>query len=115
VIACALVLLVLQRERRTVCARLRDCALSGLHRADWRRLHGRRYFALPLLASALLLALLLREQLGAEGATAYLPAAVMAAAGLLLTVHPTLGANVEYGLAIMPFPKAPWDERGVWR
>jgi len=28
-------------------------------------------------------------------------------------VHPTLGANVEYGLAINAISKAPWDERGV--
>jgi arabinofuranosyltransferase len=37
----------------------------------------------------------------------------MTAAGLLLTLHPTLAANVEYGLAINSISKAPWDERGV--
>jgi len=113
VIACALVLLVLQRERRLyplgfgiVLYLVYIVRIGGDFMAG-------RYFALPLLASALLLALLLREQLAQKSATAYLPAAVLTAAGLLLTVHPTLGANVEYGLAIGAISKAPWDERGV--
>jgi len=113
VIACALVLLVLQRERRLYALGFGIVLyLVYVVRIGGDFMAG-RYFALPLLASALLLAFLLREQLVPKAATAYLPAALLTAVGLLLTVHPTLGANVEYGLAINAISKAPWDERGV--
>jgi len=113
VIACALGLLVLQRERRLYALGFGIVLyLVYIVRIGGDFMAG-RYFTLPLLASALLLAFLLREQWLPKGATAYLPAAVMTAAGLLLTPHPTLGANVDYNLAISAISKAPWDERGV--
>jgi hypothetical protein len=61
----------------------------------------------------LLLAHLLREKLARLGAIAYLPAAVVLAAGLILTPHPTLGGNWEYTLPTNPISKNLWDERGI--
>jgi arabinofuranosyltransferase len=111
--ACALVLFAIQRERRLYA--LAFGILFYLAYIVWigGDFMAGRFFALPLLASAQLLAHLLRERLARQDAVAYLPAAVVMAVGLLLTPHPTLGGNVEYTLPTNPISKNPWDERGV--
>jgi arabinofuranosyltransferase len=113
VIAGALVLLLVQRERRLYPLGLGIVLyLAYVVRIGGDFMAG-RFFTLPLLASALLLALLVREHLARKGAAVYLPAAVTIAAGLLLTSHPTLGAQVDYAPATNSFSKNVWDERGV--
>jgi arabinofuranosyltransferase len=113
VIAGALVLLLVQRERRLYPLGLGIVLyLAYVVRIGGDFMAG-RFFTLPLLASALLLALLLREYLARKGAAVYLPAAATIAAGLLLTSHPTLGAQVDYALVTNSFSKNVWDERGV--
>ena len=112
-IACALVLLALKRERQL------DAPVIGLllYLAYIVWIGGDfmagRFFSLPLLTAALLLAHLLREKLARLGAIAYLPAAVVLAAGLILTPHPTLGGNWEYTLPTNPISKNLCDERGI--
>jgi arabinofuranosyltransferase len=112
-IACALVLLALKRERQLDAPALG--LLLYLAYIVWigGDFMAGRFFSLPLLTAALLLAHLLREKLARLGAIAYLPAAVVLAAGLILTPHPTLGGNWEYTLPTNPISKNLWDERGI--
>jgi arabinofuranosyltransferase len=112
-IGCALVLFALRRERRLyplvfglLLYLTYILSIGGDFMAG-------RFFSLPLLAVALLLAHLLRERLARPEAVAYLPAAAVLAVGLLLTPHPTLGGNVEYALPTNAISKNLWDERGV--
>ena len=113
VIGCALVLLGLQRESRWHALGLAIVLdLVYVVRIGGDFMAG-RFFTLPLLAGALLLALLLREHLACKSAAAYLPAAVVMAAGLVMTPHPTLGADVDYAPTINPISNNPWDERGI--
>jgi arabinofuranosyltransferase len=72
-----------------------------------------RFFALPVLVSALALANSLPSLLARPGVRAYVPAILVVATALLLTPHPTLSREVDYALSINPISKDFWDERGV--
>jgi arabinofuranosyltransferase len=113
VIAFALVLFAVQRERRLLAPVLGVLLYLGYLVWIGGDFMAGRFFSLPLLAAALVLAYLLREALDRSMPIAYVPAAVVLAAGLLLTPHPTLGRNVEYALPNNPISANYWDERGV--
>jgi arabinofuranosyltransferase len=72
-----------------------------------------RFFALPMLASALVLAYGARDLLAGRGGAAYAPAGLVLAVSLLVTPHPTLSHDVDYALSINPISKNFWDERGI--
>lgn len=113
VIACALVSVVLRRDRQLypvglglVLYLLYIIYMGGDFMAG-------RFFSLPLMAASILLARVFSDRLEVARPASHLPSAVVVAAGLILTPHPTMSMNVDYELKKNPVSNELWDERGV--
>jgi arabinofuranosyltransferase len=71
-----------------------------------------RFFSVPLLGAAVLLARCAPALLGPGGTASPIPAAALAALALVITPRPTLTSNANYSNALPP-AQGDWDARGV--
>lgn len=72
-----------------------------------------RYFSLPVLLVAVMLAHGVSNLLDETRSASYLPALATLAAGIIMSPHPPVSMNSDYELGKNAVSKELWDERGV--